>query len=306
MKIATRHQLTIGLALVLLSLFHWFPLDVNLLELLGAFAHFTAVLSVLILLFSLIKRLWFTAIASTVSAVLCLVLVGPHFSSIDTIGKGDLTIGQYNLYHQNPTPKKALNQIIELNADVISIQELNSDWAGLVDSIIRPNYPYSIEEPWDECCYGTGLFSKYPFVSSEIKNQNGIPVIYAQFSINETVVRLVSLHTYTPVFPNQTTERNQSLKDVATFIEVEGLPSIVFGDFNIVPWESAFQDFLFRGGLTEVACGFQATYPVDLGLPLIPIDHINYTSEFTPTQCGSLTIAGSDHKAIYAGFSVKD
>ena len=306
MKITSRHQLIIGLALVLLSLSHWFPLGVNLLELLGAFAHFTLILAVLILLFAGLRKQWALVSSSAISALLCAVLVGPHFSTIKKSNTGGLTIGQFNLYHHNPTPEKALNQILELNTDVISIQELNADWAGLVDSIIRPNYPYSIEETWDECCYGTGLFSKYPFVSSEIKNQNGIPVIYAQFSINETVVRLVSLHTYTPVFPNQTAERNQSLKDVATFIEAEGLPSIVFGDFNIVPWESAFKDFLIRGGLTEVACGFQATYPVDLGLPLIPIDHINYTSEFTPTQCGLLTIAGSDHKAIYATFSVKD
>ncbi|MGB1316603.1 MAG: endonuclease/exonuclease/phosphatase family protein, partial [Flavobacteriales bacterium] len=199
-----------------------------------------------------------------------------------------------------------LTQISELNADVISIQELNSNWSGLIDSIVRPNYPYSVEEPWSNCCYGTGLYSRYPFASSEVKNHDGIPVVYAEVEVDETIVRVISLHTFTPVFPNNTEERNLSLKAIAEFVKREGNPSIVFGDFNIVPWEKTFQNFLQTGGLTEVACGFQATYPLDLGFPLIPIDHINYTAEFEPTNCGSMSISGSDHKAIYASFKLKD
>ncbi|MGB0368455.1 MAG: endonuclease/exonuclease/phosphatase family protein [Flavobacteriales bacterium] len=306
MKLTIKHQLLIGCGLVLLSLSHWFPIGINLLELLGAFAHFTLMLSILVLLASAVKRLWVLTAASFISVILCAMLVAPHFSSIDKSNDVDITIGQFNLYHHNPSPELALTQISELNADVISIQELNSDWSGLVDSIIRPNYPYSVEEPWSNCCYGTGLYSKYPLTSAEVKSHDGIPVVYAEVNVGETIVRVISLHTFTPVFPNQTEERNRSLKAIAEFVMHEGNPSIVFGDFNIVPWEKTFQNFLQTGGLTEVACGFQATYPVDLGFPLIPIDHINYTAEFEPTNCGSMSISGSDHKAIYASFKLKD
>jgi endonuclease/exonuclease/phosphatase (EEP) superfamily protein YafD len=278
----------------------------NLLELLGAFAHFTLLVSVFFLLISVFKRWWFLAGSSLLSALICGLLIAPHFSSIKTSEEASFTIGQFNLYHHNPSPEDAIKQILSLNADVISIQELNSGWAGLVDSLIRPVYPYTIEDPSDNCCYGTGFYSKYPITESAIKILDGIPAVFAIVDINGSPARLISLHTYTPVFPNQTEERNNQLQAVAAFVKEEKLPSIVFGDFNVVPWESAFQAFLIAGNLQEVACGFQATYPLDLGCPLIPIDHINYTAEIEPTDCGSIAVAGSDHKAIYASFIFTD
>ena len=58
-------------------------MGINLLELLGAFAHFTLLLSILVLLASTVKRLWVLTAASFISAILCAMLVAPHFSSID-------------------------------------------------------------------------------------------------------------------------------------------------------------------------------------------------------------------------------
>ena len=301
-----KHQIVVGVTLVLLSLSHWFPMGLNVLELLGAFAHFTLLLSALMLLLSVFKSWWFLVLKSFASVLLCGLLVIPHFQSIEISKESDFTIAQFNLYHHNPSPEKAINQIIKLNADVVSIQELNSNWSELVDSIIRPVYPYSLEEPWEGCCYGTGLYSKYPISEREVKSLESIPTAFAVVDVNGTLIRLVSLHTFTPVFPNQTKERNQQLRAAAEFVKEEKMPSIVFGDFNIVPWETAFQDFLLAGNLKEVACGFQATYPLDLGIPLIPIDHINYNAEIKPTNCGSISVPGSDHKAIFASFKIND
>ena len=306
MKLTKSIQIFLGVGLSLLSVSHWFPMGLNLLELLAAFAHFTLLISVFFLLISVFKRWWFLAGSSLLSALICGLLVAPHFSSIKTSEDASFTIGQFNLYHHNPSPEDAIKQILSLNADVISIQELNSGWAELVDSLVRPNYPYSIEEPSDNCCYGTGFYSKCPITESALKSLDGIPAVFAIIDINGNPVRLISLHTYTPVFPNQTEKRNNQLQAVAAFVKEEKLPSIVFGDFNIVPWESAFRAFLIAGNLKEVACGFQATYPLDLGFPLIPIDHINYSAEFEPTDCGSIAVTGSDHKAIYASFKLKD
>ena len=306
MKLSKGIQIFLGVALLILSVSHWYPLGLNVLELLGAFAHFTLILSWLIILITSIFRMPILRGFAITSSVVCAFLIAPHFKSIEPSDDTEFSVGQFNLYHHNPSPKQALQLIQLMNADIISIHELNSNWAGLVDSIIKPTYPYSIEEPWEHCCYGTGFYSKFPIVDYEVKLLAEIPVVFALLELEDELVRVVSFHALTPIFPNQTAERNEQMKFIAEFIKKENKPSIVFGDFNIVPWETAFQDFLETGKLQEVPCGFQATYPMDLGIPLIPIDHINYTSEFEPTHCGSIEVEGSDHKAIHASFKLKD
>lgn len=83
-------------------------------------------------------------------------------------------------------------------------------------------------------------------------------------------------------------------------------PYIVLGDFNLVPWDSEFSRFLQNGNLSSVRNGFQATYPMDLGIPLIPIDHICFSDHFTATECRTVVIPGSDHKGMVASLAFKD
>lgn len=305
-KLSKGIQIFLGVALLLLSVSHWFPLGLNVLELLGAFAHFTLLLSWLIILLTSVCRMPILRGFAIMSSVICAFLIAPHFKSIDTSNETTFSVGQFNVYHHNPSPQRALEQILLQNSDIISIHELNSDWAGSVDSMIKSVYPYSIEEPWEHCCYGAGFYSKFPIVDYEVKILAEIPVVFTTIEIEGQLIRIISFHALTPIFPNQTTERNEQMQFIAEFIEKENKPSIIFGDFNIVPWETAFQDFLETGKLQEVPCGFQATYPMDMGFPLIPIDHINYSNEFEPTNCGSITIEGSDHKGIHASFKLKD
>ena len=82
-------------------------------------------------------------------------------------------------------------------------------------------------------------------------------------------------------------------------------PILVLGDFNVVPWDAAFDSFLTTGNIRAVRNGFQATYPMDFGVPLIPIDHITYSAGLEPTSCETLTLTGSDHKGIVASFKLE-
>ncbi|MCF8276883.1 MAG: endonuclease/exonuclease/phosphatase family protein [Flavobacteriales bacterium] len=293
----------IGTGLILLSISHWFPLGIGPLELLGAFAHFTVILSAISIFLSLIYKLRSVAISALVSLCISGALVLPHFSSLHSSGQSDFTIGQFNFYHHSLTPEKGIEVI---DADIFTIQEMNDDWKPLIEKAFATTHPYQVVKPWEGCCYGIGLYSKFPILSSHVIELDRTPVIIAEVDINGNHVMVISLHTRPPVAPNETPERNAQLMAVAKMAAASANTCIVLGDFNIVPWDATFKDFLKAGDLTPVRDGFQATYPMDLGFPLIPIDHITYRGNLVGTSSNTITIPGSDHRGMVVGFAFKD
>lgn len=299
-------QLLLGLTMVLIALLQKFPLGITVFELLGAFAHFTFALSALALVFSLIFRFRVLVVSASIALLVCGSTVAPHFHHLKTISPADVMIGQFNLYHNNPTPNKTIAFLEEVDADIFTIQELNSDWKSLIHSALEARYPYRIEEPWSRCCYGIALYSKFPVIKSRVIELERTPVIVAEIDMRGEHIQIISLHTRPPVAPNETPERNRQLEKVARMAAESEIPCIVLGDFNIVPWDGTFKQFLKTGNLTAVRDGFQATYPMDFRIPLIPIDHITYSGNLTPTSCEAVTIPGSDHRGLVVGFDMNN
>jgi endonuclease/exonuclease/phosphatase (EEP) superfamily protein YafD len=294
-----------GMVLFLISLSHWFPLDLNLLELFSAFPHFTLALSVIVAVALALLRYWIPFSFSVLAIVLSAALVLPHFAEFNSNQASGFTIGQFNVYHGNPSPEQAILELSNAEVDVFTIQELNSVWIPSIDSLIKKKYPFHIEKPWGNCCYGIGLYSKFPILAGEVFNLWETPAIRASININGQVITVISFHTKPPAFPNETNIRNAQMRTIAEMSNsVEG-PRVVIGDFNIVPWDAAFDSFLKQGKFKAVRNGFQATYPMDFGIPLIPIDHITYSDGLEPTSCETLTMTGSDHKGIVASFKLQ-
>jgi endonuclease/exonuclease/phosphatase (EEP) superfamily protein YafD len=294
-----------GMVLFLISLSHWFPLDLNLLELFSAFPHFTLALSVIVAVALTLLRYWIPFSFSVLAIVLSAALVLPHFAEFNSNQTSDFTIGQFNVYHGNPSPEQAILELSKTEVDIFTIQELNSVWIPSVDSLVKKKYPFHLEKPSGDCCYGIGLYSKFPILDGEVFELGETPAIRASININGQVITVISFHTKPPAFPNETNIRNAQMRTIAEMSNsVEG-PLVVIGDFNIVPWDAAFDAFLKQGNLKAVRNGFQATYPMHFGIPLIPIDHITYSASLEPTSCETLTIPGSDHKGMVASFKLQ-
>lgn len=305
-KISNRIQIAASSAFILLSISHWFPLGIGPLELLNAFAHFTVILSAVTILLSLTLKFRFLAVSALISLCISGALVLPHFTSLESSEESDFTIGQFNMYHNNPSPERAIWELAQTAPDIFSIQEQNITWSPIIDSLFRSTHPYTIEAPWTECCYGIGLYSKYPIVSYNVIDLDNTPVIIAQFLFGTQELTVISLHTRPPAFPNETEKRNRQLETVADIISHESGPCLVIGDFNIVPWDEIFKEFLKVADLSAIRDGFQATYPMDFGFPLIPIDHITHSDNLIPKSCKAVIIPGSDHRGLIAGFKFKD
>ncbi len=300
-------QIIGGIALVMFSLSHWFPIGFHLLELLSAFAHFTFFISLAIAIGGVFLRLQALSVFAVASMLICGGLLSTHVLSGNTQEKEvNYSVGQFNFYHHNPLTADALNVLGSLNTDIFTIQEMNDDWESSMDSILAEKYPYQVLKAKNTCCYGIGLYSKHPILSSKVIDLEKTPAIIAKVDIEGTVVTIISFHTRPPVAPNETPERNQQLRAISKMVAKLRGNVVVLGDFNIVPWDSEFKRFLRSSGLKRVNGGFQATYPMDIGIPLIPIDHITYSGSLAPTSCKTVTIPGSDHKGLVAGFAFKD
>lgn len=292
--------------MVLLSISHWFPLGINPLELLGAFAHFTLLLSIAVVAISAVFRSRILGLSALTASVISGALVIPHFLPTDYSGDAVLTVGHFNLYHNNPTSALAINSIVESAPDIFTIQELNEEWSTITDSVFSSSHPYMVEAPMESCCYGIGLYSKFPLVSYKVLEIERTPVITAQVLVQERIITVVSLHTLPPAFPNETQERDLQLQTVASIAATGETDCLVIGDFNVVPWDDAFSFFLKSGKLHAARNGFQATFPTDFGIPLIPIDHITYSDNLIPVSSDVVTIIGSDHRGLVAGFAFAD
>lgn len=275
-------------------------------ELPKAFAHWWFLFSLIVMAVSIIRRLLILGLSSVVLALISAWMVLPQLYSIDSPQAAEVLVGQYNFYHYNPTPSEALKTVFEDGPDVFTIQEYSAEFAKEASENLTSTYPYNVTNPWDGCCYGIGVFSKFPIVESETLQIGRTPVIRALIDVNGKLVRVISLHTRPPAFPDETKIRNEQLMAVAEMASSETHSCIVLGDFNIVPWDNVFKEFLRKGNLTAAHDGLQLTYPMDLGFPLIPIDHITYSGNLVPTSCETVTIPGSDHRGLIAGFAFKE
>jgi endonuclease/exonuclease/phosphatase (EEP) superfamily protein YafD len=304
-KMKSVYELVAGVWLNVIALSHWFPLEIYPLELIGAFAHFTLGLAILCAIVSVLFGYRMLTCFSSAASIICGILIFPHFFSSEFADSHDISIGQFNLYHNNPSPHKAIEAISLADADVFCIQELNSEWKSAVDSAFSTSHPFILEEYWDHCCYGLGIYSRLPISTVKKLYFENIPYFEVVILVDSQPIRVICFHTQAPAFPNMTSGRDQQMQAVAELVG-GGRNTIMMGDLNIVPWDKKFRHFLHESGLTRVRGGFQATYPMDLGIPLIPIDHIAHTEGLVPASCDIVEVPGSDHRGLLASFAIKD
>ena len=275
-----------------------------LFQLSNSLSPFLGVLLLMALTVAALFRDWILGVATSLAlVVLCLNFLPALLPTALSIEKANLRIVHVNLYHHNPEPSNSIEAILHHEPDVIALQELNLQWLVELEPILSLQYPFSVNLPSDTCCYGIGVYSKHPIISSQVASSQGIPYIKATISVRGESVTIISIHTLPPIFPNQIDERDIQLQEFAQIAKKVDGPLIVLGDFNVVHWDRVFQQFLKRSGLTKISNGLQPTFPMDFGLPLIPIDHVTYSEELVPTECETFSVPGSDHKGIIAGFA---
>lgn len=217
-----------------------------------------------------------------------------------------LNIATFNVLASNSNHSEVLSALSDINADVLFFMEVNKEWASQLE-VIQEDYPYSLTNPREDN-FGVALYSKIPFVKSQIEYFGELPAAHIQVENDGEVINLLGIHPLPPMGEIGSLRRNQHLKEVGEFInEVDG-EVVLMGDLNTTPFSHVFKDFLTNTQLRDSALGFgiNATWNRNVPMIAIPIDHILVSQKLLIKDRKVLGNYGSDHSLVFASLCNKE
>ncbi len=192
--------------------------------------------------------------------------------------------------------------------DVVTVLEYCGHWPKTLQQL-NERYPYRVTEPrWHG--FGVAIFSKLPFVSSEVdqlvRTATDSPVIFVDVQVGDQRLRIAGIHTLSPTDRIRLQIRNDQLAEMSSLLSRTDEPTIVMGDFNCTPWSPYLGDFIKRTGYRDSRQGFglQPSWPTGLWPCRIPIDHA-FVSDQVHVHTRHLgKDGGSDHFPLILEVSV--
>lgn len=214
-----------------------------------------------------------------------------------------------NVYQFNKDFHKLHDLIRKYSPDIFITMESNSDWEQANRSL-ESAYPHT-EKITLENTYGMHLYSKIPFVKSEIHYfvADDVPSIETRFRTSDGhdfVVFAVHPPPPSPTEEKTSKERDGDLLCVAKKIKKHNVPSLVIGDFNTVAW--SVTSILFRKTSelidARVGRGILATFHAKYWFFRVPLDLLFHSPEIFVEKLETLEPIGSDHFPILCVFHI--
>lgn len=199
----------------------------------------------------------------------------------------------------NRDDKALLNCIRGLEPDVVAIQELGFSGAEYLQANL-PAYKYRKMLP-DSGFEGIGLMSKLPIRNVDVKSIGiNFPTIICSIDTACGAVTFINGHPYAPV--TATCWREQ-LKWGTAMVEVcrsSRDPVIIAGDLNATYWSWPFRRLVEQANLRDTSSGYgiQPTWPTNVHVPGITLDHVLCSPQFTVLQHAPGPFTGSDHLPV--------
>jgi endonuclease/exonuclease/phosphatase (EEP) superfamily protein YafD len=212
-----------------------------------------------------------------------------------------------NMRYGRADADELVRLVRERDVDVLAVQEITADASRRLEAAgLSELLPYALLKP-EPGAQGTGIFSRYPLDQLLVPGAYNNPPTAATVhfaSGGQTVdVVFASVHprsplpTYTPVWSNE-------LEHMAAWADSIDGPVILAGDFNATNDHAQMREFFDRGyldGAARAGGGYLATFPSDSRLPpLIAIDHVLTRGGPVTTDIASITVGGTDHRAVLA------
>jgi len=246
------------------------------------------------------RRLRWTALSSALGCVLILPQYHQPATTHDVpTGSSSFRVAHLNVFQMNERYEEVLQRAIASGADVISVQEVDNDWADALRVGLASNYPHMHVEARGNC-YGIALFSKLPFTEVRTSEVSGTPFIEAIVRTNDGPVRILSVHATSPISYAHFQRRNALLANLGEDIGASTMHTVLLGDLNTVHWDRAYRSFSTRSGLMPVNGQAMRTWPSIGPIALIPLDHLMISPGLGASDVQRFTIPSSDHRGLVA------
>lgn len=228
----------------------------------------------------------------------------PNLRSIDRSEASEFRLLTVNVLTSNSNHDAIIREILDSDADLFSVLELNTQLKEKLVAVCGETYPFSAGSGSDLGNFGIALFSKHPLQDTQI------------FQLNEPIdsiavtcrgMRIYATHPLPPMGESQFRSRNEHFDRLAdrvtTFSDKNAsLSTVVMGDFNLTPWSPWFSKFTESTGLRRAKSGFgiQPTWYAKGNLfPLgLVLDHVLIDPRL---RCLSHRVGapiGSDHRSV--------
>ncbi len=255
------------------------------------------------------KPIWCVALAAcaafSVRPVLPYVAFG-HASAATAAAHGPtIKLLSANVFFKNHSATRLLEIVREESPDVVLLLEYTPEWAQMVGEL-RTAYPHRLEVPTGSP-YGLALFSRYELDGVEAFALGEKTAIEARVRTPSGPLEMIGVHLFAPTSSWRSERRNRQLDDLAARVAHVSGPLVVVGDFNITPYSPFFEDWLAQTGLTDTRRGrdLSPSWPTQLPLAAIPIDHCAVSREVTIVGHRELPAFGSDHYPILAELALE-
>jgi endonuclease/exonuclease/phosphatase (EEP) superfamily protein YafD len=208
------------------------------------------------------------------------------------------TIFSVNAYKENSDPEDLGEILDKTDPQILLVMEMTENLEKkLAHRFAR--FAYRLQTPVRDG-FSICLLCKTPLENTKITyhGPTDTPLLHAQADINGKTYQIYSAHPKPALNKKWSKDRRAYFGEIEDIIGSENHhPVIVMGDFNSVPWESHFVEFLKRSKLKSTIKdqGYKVTWPVYFPLMGIPMDHIliSQEEEFSNAQVGPYV--GSDH-----------
>lgn len=298
-----------------------------------AFVPWMAVLSAVILLISLISRRRVLAVISVLCLVMQLVwhagFLYPRVSlssaartavTAATVSVDDRYARLMTLNTRNGQADAAqiVQTVREQHVEVLALQELNSSMISrLNEAGIRELLPYSVVASTSSSDNGgvNGLWSAAPMSerTGDLIPIEASSIPAASIDFDGTVIRFGSVHPFSPRPSNQGLW-DRGLGSISQLRE-DDHTFVLMGDFNAT-WDHASFRYLLGGRFVDAGENagewFHMTYPANKKLfgviPIlaaVEIDHIVHDRGVVVGDLDTVTVSGSDHKALLGTLEVR-
>jgi endonuclease/exonuclease/phosphatase (EEP) superfamily protein YafD len=204
-----------------------------------------------------------------------------------------------NVLTSNPDKQKVLDHVLESDADVVFLMEVNDAWMAALRAL-RSKYPHQIGHPRQDN-FGVALFSRTPWKREETLwlEDSLVPTIEIEWTHQGRELVLIGTHPLPPVGRDYATRRDTQLRALAGHVAALKQPVLVVGDLNATPWSTGMRITTAKGRLAYRSLSPPWTPTWRAGsIFAIPIDHALCTAPLVIAELKVGPDVGSDHRSV--------
>lgn len=180
-------------------------------------------------------------------------------------------------------------------ADVVVLVEVTPAVQAQLDD--WPDYPYRISDPRPHA-FGAAVLSRHPLSRRQSHDfGDGHALIDAELELPSGPVRVIAFHPLPPMRSDVEWRLREKLRRITAAAPLDGMPTLVAGDFNATPWSPAFLQLEARHWRRTGT--LQPTWPTRWhGVMGIPIDHVLASVHWRLIGSTRGPSIGSDHYPV--------